>query len=210
MNTRMIALSALAILLVVAIGTAALFILQDDDDGNPTAISPDNPQQYLLTLNDMPTGWAILPDEPDSDDEEDDGTTTFLCEERRTGSIAAAERSLQKSATGPYIQNNVSIWEDVDAARRTFAEMKAIADRCDTWADDDGEDITLTPISAPAYGDESFAFRITVGPGEGNSIILRQANALLIIVVLDLPLLGEPAPDGFLDNITQIAVAKFD
>jgi len=61
---------------------------------------------------------------------------------------------------GPFISESFTAYPSTDDGSLSFVEYKSAANDCPQWIAEDGKEITISPLSFPAYGDESFAFRM--------------------------------------------------
>lgn len=128
-----------------------------------TEQAADSPDELLLTLGDMPTGWTTAPEMVSGDDE---GGATGFCGEppidEQFEPSAEAEAAFKKDDFGPFVNHAVAIYESREAEQAMDAALEA-AQSCQEWTEtEDGEETTFTlqPVSFPTVGDQTVAFRI--------------------------------------------------
>lgn len=169
--------------LALSFGLAAC---SDTDDTSDDAPLPDNPaaplsndeaRDALLSVKDMPSGWA-------QDGEDGNGVpTSYLCDyEPQTQQVAGADRNF--------------IFEDIEAAGtsvRVFAnEQDAVSSYKqfdETLNGDcrggvnDGEKYEVAPMSVPDLGDNSFGMRLDSESGASLAYIYVQRGPVFFSVV---------------------------
>lgn len=146
----------------------------------PRPLSQTDLQETLLTLEDIPAGWAKGADEV----EDDSDTFSFLCLEFQKKSIATASVSFEQGQMGPFLVNSLTTYNP-DEGKKLFAEMKAAVDQCPIITEtQNGEttEWTISPVSFPQLGDESFAVRASsdflLGFVEMDSVYFRIGDTL--------------------------------
>jgi len=157
----------------------------------------------LLTLDDMPTGWTTAPEL--LEDQEDAGECTFNLDLPEDDSARAA---FKEGDLGPFVLSSVGRFVNADAAAGYVDEIQAFIDRCQS-STEDGVATALSPLSFPALGDESLAFRITIDdpeavPVEGNVVVIRRGEAASLVGLLT----TFSSPDAALTE--ELAVAAAD
>ena len=155
--------------------------------------SEDELAAGLLTIDDVPTGWAEFPQD-DSDDP--------LCGIRITELLGLNTDSLPSATvefaedpdTGPAFGERVGFvpsgrGEDVLPA------LDEAMNRCDGETDD-GLDVTVSDLSFPSLGDDSAAYRITYSdPDSDQSVHFDLVYAMsgdLVTIVSALDVYGDP------------------
>jgi hypothetical protein len=160
----------------------------------------------LLSIDEFPVGWA---EEPQSEDDEDS-----LCGFELTDVLELEEDSLPSASLafaedpdlGPLFGETIGF---VPEGRGAEA-LDLTAEELDGCEDDfQGEPATITALSFPEVGDESIAYRISVGAEDevGVEIAIvyaRVEDLLLALVAVDV--LGDPVPT--LEAYAQLAVDK--
>lgn len=128
-----------------------------------TEQAANSPDELLLMLGDMPTGWTTAPEMVTGDD---DGGATGFCGEppidEQFEPSAEAEAAFKKDDFGPFVNHAVATYESREAEQAMDAALEA-AQSCQEWTEtEDGEETTFTlqPVSFPTVGDQTVAFRI--------------------------------------------------
>lgn len=151
----------------------------------PELLTQADLEKALLSLDDLPAGWAVRTE--DEEDEADKETYTFLCQEYQKKSIAIASVDFQNGQVGPFLVNSVVAYLPGEAESQ-FADMLSAVDQCATFTDtQDGTttEWTVTPISFPKLGDQSFAIRASsefiLGFIEVDSVYIRIGDTVTSI-----------------------------
>lgn len=137
--------------------------------------------ERLLTIEEMPAGWTAKAVEI----EESDGTGTYdaFCKKDLIArSIGKVSVDFEGGGFGPFLIESISAYGSADDAKASFAEYKAAANECLEFTDDSGNAITLAPMSFPAYGDDSFAFRSIIGSFTADAVQIRVGDVLVLIL----------------------------
>lgn len=140
----------------------------------------------LLTVQDMPTGWAVSP--PSSSASASDNTTFVgdpkcegvyqqLEEHTALDHVGHASTEFSKGSFGPFIEEDLSSFASADVVKNELKTLKDGITACPTikQKDADGTVTTLTAsaLSFPKLGDETFAVRLAgEGGGQGFSLPL--------------------------------------
>ena len=164
-----------------------------------------DPQDAVLTLEDLPAGYA------ERQDEDDDGDTpTKSCPRLEAldrddeEPLDKASSSFQAAEDGPFIDHQVSVLAEGEAERALEQFSGALDDpacRTFTTTSDDGKTATytLTEISVPRLGDDTVGLRLT-GDATALSVTLdlvleRIGDTGSFIAVTTVPGLSGPPPD---------------
>ncbi len=188
-----------------------------DEEATKTTTTSESPAALadaLLTLDDMPTGWTTAPelldDEDDGDDGDGDGDGDDECNfEPKLDDDDQADAAFKEGELGPFVLSSVGRFEDEDTAIAYLEEFQTFIDRCQSF-EEDGVSNTVSPLSFPAFGDSSFAFRLTVDDPEGftanaNVIVIRKNELATYVVVLT----ALEAPDAALtEELATIATER--
>ncbi len=133
--------------------------------------------ERLLTIEDMPAGWsgsAAVIKENDKD------TYDPYCME------GLPARSVGKVSVdfggGGILSDSITAYGSVEDSIKYFSEYKEAANSCPQWTDDEGREIILSPLSFPAYGDESFAVRLNMGVLIADGVQVRVGDVLVGIL----------------------------
>lgn len=156
---------------------------------------------YLLTLEDVPSGWVTA---PALRNEATSAAATSLCT-RPLGGIAPkaeAAAAFHESQLGPSIVQVLAQYE-AGGAERAMGAIGQGVDSCGTWT----ETVQGTEVEAaagrfqfPDVGDQAIAYRIEVqGGGEFlfatvvvDTVVWRRGEIISIVQLSDL---GRPDPE---------------
>ncbi len=145
----------------------------------------------LLTLSDMPSGWAVDDSSgwavDDSGVDEDDDDDQSLCEEvnldHLEGLEAATARALfSMGQLGPFLIQSLTTFEERDDAETVMNGFRQTIEGCREWVEDEDGTIvkwTLREISFPDLGEDSVAFRMSTmtpfGPMKADYVAVRYS-----------------------------------
>jgi hypothetical protein len=172
----------------------------------------------LLELKDLPTGFTLEPDDPatrgvkpfSSKDAKCRTLVKYLNADEAPGAKASAHRSFAGGQEGPYIDFSLDAMGDSKTVLALQASYKAAVNACKKLtlkiAGQGMSPMGVREISAPQYGDQPFAFRLTglSGPLEGREFAAATAGVNDVIVSVSV-LAGQP---GDLNGATEVAVGK--
>jgi hypothetical protein len=180
----------------------------------PKPLTQADLEKALISLDDLPAGWAVRTE--DEEDEANKETFTFLCQEYQKKSIAKASADFQKGQVGPFLMNSVVTYPPGEAESQ-FADMLSAVDQCATFTDtQDGTttEWTVTPISFPKLGEQSFAIRASsefvLGFIEVDSVYIRIGDTITSIqyMVLGLQSIDSTQTEQFAriagENLLQV------
>jgi hypothetical protein len=159
--------------------------------------------ESLLTINDMPTGWSGTA--ATFEVREPGGTYTFACADLPARSTGQARVEFEKSSMGPFLQEAVIVYPTEEDAEDALADLSSAAQECQNWTDESGNDWTISPLSFPNFGDETFAARLQ-GTLEADTIYVREDN--MVIHVLHGALAG--VDSTLTEEMTTLTVEKFN
>lgn len=154
-----------------------------------TAATPDVAlAQIVVQLTDLPTGWSVSP--PDDDEEDDDTFCEDMDPFNEIPPQEEAESSFQQSDFGPFAASGASRYADDDEASSVMDLLTEMANKCQTFTetDEDGTETsyTITPLSFPNLGDDTFAFRMAgatpFGPINIDIASVRQGEIVISLV----------------------------
>ena len=128
-----------------------------------TAPRSADPDDVVLTLDDLPSGWTTSP----PDDDED--TSDAFCEDDdpfEDVEAAEAEAEFEKDDGYKFIFSMAASYEDQSDAEALMDAFAAAVDACRefTETDEDGFETTyrFEPLSFPSLGDDTYATRLTL------------------------------------------------
>lgn len=132
----------------------------------------------LLTINDMPTGWTGTA--PVFEPRTPGGTYNSFCTQLPARSTAAAYVDFERSALGPFLSHSIVVYPDSADARAAFDDLITAAQDCSQFTDSSGSTNTLSPLSFPSLGEDTFAVRSS-GTVEMDAIYILVDNVLINI-----------------------------
>jgi hypothetical protein len=176
---------------------------EKQDEGRSTPLTQDDLEGALLTIDDMPTGWAGSPPEDDSDDDFCDDAPE-LVEPK-----IEAEASYQEDEFGPIYFEAIGVYDDANAY---MDKLEEVVDACRSFTDvdDEGTETTgsIQPLSFPKLGEETFAMRASGEGGgfsfSGDFVIIRLSDDL-IMMSGTVGIMG-----GGADNFEQLTRTAFE
>lgn len=182
------------------------------------AVRPVDPRAALLTLDDLPPGYAV--DDSGSSDED---SPSGGCEELESMDESAADdaRTAEVAFTGgeggPFVFHAVGD-QDEGTAAREFDNFRAAIRKpqCRTFqeTDEQGRTVTWTvePISTVRVGDDTVAFRITGRAGAFNITfdfaVERIGDNVSVVGTARAPMIGALPPE--LSALTRRAHEKLE
>ncbi len=163
-----------------------------DQSGQPTVSTPATttaPLQFeasdaLITLADLPPGWAVEPDDDDTGPSE-------LCGERRSlkslvgvEAVSKAEAQCAEGGSIPLLFHLVGAFAPGEA-EVAIDKTRALFSGCTTLTLDTGQKLKIAPVSFASLGDESVPLLFT-GEVEGFTfgiylLIVRVADGLTVV-----------------------------
>jgi hypothetical protein len=157
----------------------------------------------LLDVQDLPTGWTIIPAEL----RVEAGQTSEVC-----GVLVADYASIyvqgdyEKSVTGPFISEGLSLYASATEADFTIANLEQAFMNCPPEGYSDVDYTTVfAPLAFPQVGDRSFAFRLTLLAGDlavEMDVVYAQVDKVIVS-------LGYGTLSGFGDTIDSTQTETF-
>lgn len=173
----------------------------------------------LLSVSDLPAGWALTPDE--EDDESEDSVSPAKCEDvldalddDSTDAAAEAEANFNKGgAFGTILSESISSYDDVVDAN-VVQDIADAFSECPTFTstDSDGEvsKVTVSPMSFANLGDQTLAVAMTLE----SSMFTVSVNVAYVVVghnVVAMVQGGIAGADGAqLEKLTKQAIMKLE
>jgi len=164
----------------------------EDADSGP--VTQEALSGALLTVDDLPSGWAVSP--PDEDEDDDD-----FCEDapKYRQPVMEAEVEFQESDFGPFAFEAIGTYDDASAY---MDEIRAAVEACRdfTETDEDGSESkgSFQPLSFPKFGEETFATRLS-GEGGGfpfsGDIVIVRLDDELVMMIGSLAVMGGGVDD---------------
>lgn len=126
----------------------------------------------LLTVGDLPTGWA-----EDTSQEKADATesSTSSCVKGATRAPVHSYFEASQGAT-PAVSEELAGFPDVAAATAAFANARAALASCDSFKAN-GYTFKVGPLSLPQQGDESIGLRASTTAKQGSLSVHVSADA---------------------------------
>lgn len=186
--------------------------------GDPVQRTKAQLTKALLELSDLPSGFSIEADEPGDDagnplsskDPKCKTLVKYLNADQAPGSKASASRSFSGGNEGPYIDFGVDALGDAKKVLALQASYRAAVRSCKKitmkFDGQSSSSMDVREVSAPQFGDDPFAFRLTSisGPQEGLEVVFATAGVNDVIVSVSI-VAGQV---GELDGATEAAVGK--
>lgn len=165
----------------------------------------DGLAELLVTVEELPEGWRASAVEMETNDGQ--GTYNPFCKEgwpaRSIGKVAVDLQS--GGLSGQYLTYTITVFESERDAELSYAEYKNAAAECPQWTNAQGSNFSLTPVSYPDYGDESFAVRINMGGAAADGVQIRVDNVLIHVL-----LIGEDSDQELQQTIIEAGLAKLE
>lgn len=187
----------LLFLLIVGLGAGVdYYLLQDSSQ-----IASDKAENYLLTLDDISSGVYKVESEKD----EEDG---YMCSDFRFSADAHVSTNLRKSQSGSKIKHDILFYENKEKAKKDFKRInKIVFNECNQSRE--GEyDYTISRLSFPNYGDDSFAFRASLDGGESDNVLIQENNAIIVIFHINLTSSGQSIDSDFTQELAEKAMDR--
>ncbi len=168
----------------------------------------------LLTLQDLPVGWSIDPDQSNPDDATPfAGCPSLSALDKLYPSTAKANIDITKGTNGPFAGEKLEAYTG-DIATKGMAALGPAAAACPvikaTNPDGTVYDLTMGEMSFPKVGDESKAFRLggTINdtPVDGQFIYARKGA--MVAAISAVAVNGDKVDLTELQKIAEAAVNK--
>lgn len=201
-----------AVLVLAACGGSSAKTVTSTSSSTSTTTKPGaaaipDPTPALLTVQDLPTGWATSVDT-------NPGRAGFCNSEtvdQRAGTARrAAGRWTGEPSSGPILAEEVFAFPSTTAAKTFMTRSRTVATACQQWIEQsDGKPVTAVPsaMSFPTLGDDTIATQVQLkSQGQsayGDYIWVRHGST-----VVGLVLGGFSVDTDQLTTFTQTAVAK--
>lgn len=192
-------------------GDEELNVEQDEDQDDEQVEereepSPDDLDNALLILDDMPTGWTTAPELLEDGEEEDEGECAF---DQDLGEENEVEVAFKEGDTGPFVLHVIGTFDDVDAAEAFMDDFAEYVERCRS-SEEDGVTTKIDPLSFPDVAEEAQSYRLTIEdpetpPAEVNVVLFRQDERASLVAVFSF--FG--SPDAQLtEDLVLVAAAR--
>jgi PknH-like extracellular domain len=167
---------------------------------SPPASASQDLSQYLLTLDDLPSGWSRSPEQSD-EDESSTTTDPPQCSsigeeefEHAQSELNQASADFQQSTFGPFVSNGIIAYEDSGQAEHALNTIVDGINACQTVTetDESGNETSYTfaPLSMDKHGDQTFATVLRgisqLGPIEGNLVFVQDGRYLWFVATVGL------------------------
>lgn len=161
----------------------------------------------LLAVSDLPAGWSSTSDSGSSG-----GAASCAALNNRPWQALPerAEADFQQSEIGPFIAEKLDAGPSAQVAQAWAAFASATA-TCRSFSGQTSSGTAqykLSSLSFPSYGDQTYAFAITVTASgisaSGDVVVVRKGGTLVQILALGIP----DVPVSTVEQFTSAAVAK--
>ncbi len=142
-------------------------------------------ERILIRASDLPGNWS-----PSSAIDIDPASQNSICNLPGPDTVfapkARAQSQFQQSDFGPFMGMNVSAYATDGAAKEVMDYLRQ-ATSCDTWSDPSLDlDWSVSSMSFPEKGDESFAVKLTtsfgfVGSINVHAVFVRTDNVITLV-----------------------------
>ena len=167
-----------------------------------TTAPPPSPQSLLLTLQELPPGWAT------SNSIGGPSTSCYSDPVDKVPSVAYAHVDFAQGGDVPVLAEEIGLFASAAAAYR---QIDDILNACHSFTETAGSTTvsgTLSPTSTLSFGQQSAAWTASIsddGIDINQGFILAQKGPYLVLVALgDTGPVDTPTLDGFMDQ----AIAK--
>lgn len=149
-----------------------------DADGQPDAPPAADAQAALLTLDDLPAGWSVDPEDSDgafglggsgvTPDGSESGECARVAHELNDQKpIAEAETAFTAGGFGPYLTHTVSFFDQDTAplVERLATVLGGCPEALSEQNENPSFDYRMQPLSFPDLGDRTAAVRLVAASG---------------------------------------------
>lgn len=177
---------------------------------SPAAVVSASPafslSSELLEVTQLPAGWSAT----SSSDDSGGATSCSALNNRPWQTLPErAEADFQQSADGPFLAEKLDAGSAAQVSQAWTAFGTATSTCRSFTASGGSAQYTLSALSFPQYGDETYAFALTVtASGEsaaGDVVVVRKGNTLVQIITVGV---GDGVPISMVEQATSAAVAK--
>lgn len=182
-----------------------------------STLSKDELKSVLLSIDDMPTGFAV--DSDPSDDDEDDFTSgdpgckaLIASSNDDKNKVADKDVSFTQGDFGPFVSESVSI-QKKGTALGGFVDARKGLDNCTTYVAGTGDDAAKFKVGAmsfPNLGDETLAYQLNGEasgfPFTGHIVAVRLGDNIVFLSGVGIGA-SALAPSNF-EKIARAAVKK--
>ena len=140
-------------------------------------------ESVVVQLGDLPAGWTV---EPDAGSE--DGSDYFCSDEppdELPDPLEEVESSFSRGDTGPFVGSNASLYGSTDEAEAAFDIFVAELSKCDGFTEGAETTWSLSALSFPDVGDDTFAARLSattmLGPLVADVVVERSDDVTLFV-----------------------------
>jgi hypothetical protein len=161
----------------------------------------------LLTVNALPAGWSST-----SPSSSSGGVASCAALNSRSWQALPqrAEADFQESAVGPFLAEKLDAGPAAQVTQAWNAFGSATAE-CRSFSGSTSSgtaQYTLQSLSFPSYGNQTYAFAITVAAlgltASGDVVVVRKGDTLVQIIAIGIP----DVPIATVEQATSAAVAK--
>lgn len=220
---RRILVSASALLAIAACGTnespeRAGSAAPKEAASDYSTLTKSELKSVLLSIDDMPTGFAVDPDPSDDEDDDDFASGDPGCKELIESSdhdkntLADQEASFTQGDFGPFVSENVSISKQGTAADK-FEDARDGLAKCKSYVAGEGDDAAKFKVGAmsfPNLGDETLAYQFSGEasgfPFTGHLVAVRLGDNIVFLSGVGIG--GSAVDPSSLEKIARTAVKK--
>jgi hypothetical protein len=142
-----------------------------------------NAEDAVIALSDLPTGWAVDPEEDDDDDDGFCGRDEDIPSLVGFEAASKAEAQFAEGGDVPVLVNFVGAYAP-GGAEISFAKFEEIVTDCTSF-ESDGTTLKVAPVSFPEQGDDSVPLLVS-GEVEGFTVsfyfvFVRVADGITLV-----------------------------
>lgn len=193
----------------------------------PTTDAPATPlrlrtvaelKSALLKLADFPSGFALEPATASGDDKASASSKNPKCAplvkltnaDKAPGSKASAKVSFSGGQSGPFVEESIDALASADAVKTLQASFKSAVTACSqlsiTLPGQGKSTMKVAEVSAPKFGEHTFAVRMTAAGGPLDGLEITQVTAGVKDTVVSMVFIMADPED--VDGGTEAAVGK--
>lgn len=178
-------------------------------------------KEALLTVDDMPSGWTVSPDDDEDDDSDSETDATspeckklaaVMDEDDTSESFGEGEIEFQESEFGPFLSESVSS-EEGDEVEKSMNSFREAFETCDSFTQTDDEGVKtefkISDMSFPDLGDDTIALKMSAEamgiPVDIPLVVVRVDQNVILLASVGL---GEGMSSADLEKVARTAVTK--
>ncbi|MCW2799635.1 MAG: hypothetical protein JWQ70_1107 [Aeromicrobium sp.] len=182
-----------------------------------STLSKGDLKSVVLSIDDMPTGFAVDPDPSDDDDDDftsgDPGCKALVeASDAKNETVAHKDASFTQGDFGPFVSESVSI-QKKGMASKGFRDARKGLSSCKSYVAGKGDDAAKFKVGAmsfPNLGDETVAYQLNGEasgyPFTGHLVAVRLGDNIVLVTGVGIG--GSTLEPASLEKIARAAVKK--